>query len=141
MSFAIDVNILLYTSDEVSPFASRARAFLDDCAAGREVLCVAWTTVMSYLRIATHPAIFASPLAPDEAMRNIEALLHLPHVRRLSEEQGVWDVYRTVTHRRAIRGNLVPDAHLATVLVCVLRSSCRRRGPGVRSWKRPEARR
>jgi hypothetical protein len=53
VSFAIDINILLYASDEVSPFASRARAFLDDCAAGREVLCVAWTTVMSYLRIAT----------------------------------------------------------------------------------------
>jgi hypothetical protein len=49
---------------------------------------------MSYLRIATHPAIFASPLAPDETMQNIEALLHLPHVRVLSEEQGFWDVYR-----------------------------------------------
>ena len=72
MSFAIDANILLYASDEVSPFAPRARAFLEQCAAGREVLCLAWTTVMSYLRIATHPAIFTSPLAPDEAMRNID---------------------------------------------------------------------
>jgi hypothetical protein len=116
MSFAIDANILLYASDEVSPFASRARAFLDECAAGREVLCLAWTTVMSYLRIATHPAIFTSPLAPDEAMRNIEALLHLPHVRVLSEEEGFWDAYRSLAQGGPIRGNLVPDAHLAAVL-------------------------
>ncbi len=57
-----------------------AREFLAQCAEGREVCCLAWSTVMSYLRIATHPAIFATPLTPDEAMQNIEALLRLPHV-------------------------------------------------------------
>ncbi|MGH7332574.1 MAG: TA system VapC family ribonuclease toxin [Candidatus Rokuibacteriota bacterium] len=116
MSFAIDVNVLLYASDEASPFARRAGAFLAECAAGREILCLAWTTVVSYLRIATHPAIFASPLPPDKAMCNIEALLHLPHVRVLSEEEGFWGVYRTVTRNLVVRGNLVPDAHLAALL-------------------------
>lgn len=116
MSFAVDVNVLLYASDDASPFAQRARRFLAECAAGREILCLAWPTVMSYLRIATHPAIFASPLAPDEAMGNVEALVRLPHVRVLSEEDGFWDVYRAVARRLAIRGNLVPDAHLAALL-------------------------
>ena len=116
MSFAVDVNVLLYASDDASPFAQRARRFLAECAAGREILCLAWPTVMSYLRIATHPAIFASPLAPDEAMGNVEALVRLPHVRVLSEEDGFWDVYRAVARSLAIRGNLVPDAHLAALL-------------------------
>jgi toxin-antitoxin system PIN domain toxin len=116
VSFAIDVNVLLYASDEASPFARQAAAFLAECAAGREILCVAWPTVMSYLRISTHPTIFASPLDPDEAMRNIEALVQLPHVRVLSEEEGFWDIYRTLTRRLAVRGNLVPDAHLAALL-------------------------
>ena len=116
MSFAIDVNLLLYASDESSPFSPRARAFLGDCAAGHEILCVAWTTVMGYPRIATHPGIFARPLAPNEAMRNIDALLRRPHVRVLAEEEGFWDVYRAVTRPLAVRGNLVPDAHLAAVL-------------------------
>jgi hypothetical protein len=70
VSFAIDVNVLLYASDEGSPFSRRARTFLDHCVSGGEVLCVAWTTLMSYLRISTHPGIFAHPLAPDEAMQN-----------------------------------------------------------------------
>ena len=63
MSFGIDVNILLYASDSSSPLHDRAAEFLQRCATGREVFCVAWVTLMSYLRMATHPAIFARPLA------------------------------------------------------------------------------
>jgi len=71
---------------------------------------------MAYLRIATHPAIFESPLSPDEAVRNLEVLLHRPRVRLLAEEEGFWEVYREVTEGLAVRGNFVTDAHLATLL-------------------------
>ena len=116
MSYAVDVNVLLYASDAASPFSMRARAFLEECATGPEVLCVAWQTIASYLRLATHPAIFANPLSPEEAERNVESLLGLPHVRVLSEQEGFWDVYRGVTRGLAVRGNDVPDAHLAALL-------------------------
>ena len=72
--------------------------------------------MMSYLRIATHPRIFATPLAPAEALANVEALTHLPHVRLLSEEPGFLEVYREVSGTFPVRGNLVPDAHLAALL-------------------------
>jgi toxin-antitoxin system PIN domain toxin len=71
---------------------------------------------MSYLRIATHPAVFDRPLSPDEAMTNIETLLSLPHARFLSEAEGFWDLYRATTSEVPTRGNLVPDAHLAALL-------------------------
>lgn len=71
---------------------------------------------MSYLRIATHPSIFGAPLTPAEAMLNVERLARLPHVRWLSEEPGFLDVYRDVTKQFPVRGNLVPDAHLAALL-------------------------
>jgi len=71
---------------------------------------------MSYLRIATHPAVFDHPLSPEEAMANIETLLNLPHARLLSEEEGFWDAYRATTAEVPTRGNLVPDAHLAALL-------------------------
>jgi predicted nucleic acid-binding protein len=64
VSFGIDINILLYASDESSPLHAQASAFLHQCAAGREVFCLAWLTVMSYLRMSTHPAIFQQPLSP-----------------------------------------------------------------------------
>jgi toxin-antitoxin system PIN domain toxin len=116
MSYAIDVNVLLHATDESSPLAAQAAAFLADRAATREVCCIAWTTVMSYLRLATHAAVFADPLTPQEAMANIEALLRLPQVRLLAEEEGFWEVYRSVTGRLPVRGHLVPDAHLAALL-------------------------
>lgn len=49
-------------------------------------------------------------------MRNIEALVGLPHVRLLAEEEGVWEVYQDVVRGWPARGNQVPDAHLAALL-------------------------
>ena len=71
---------------------------------------------MSYLRIATHPRVFAQPLTPDEALSNVTALLQLPRVRALAEAEGFLDVYREVVRRLPARGNVVPDAHLVALL-------------------------
>jgi hypothetical protein len=72
---------------------------------------------MSYLRIATHPRIFSAPLSPNEALENITALLALPHVRAVSELEGFVEAYRSVAGDIIVRGNLVPDAHVATILL------------------------
>lgn len=116
MSFAVDVNVLVYASDERSPFCRRASRFLERSIAGRELFCLAWATLMSYVRIVTHPAIFQQPLSPEEAVQNVEGLIALPHTRILAEEEGFWDVYRETTRDVPTRGNLVPDAHLAALL-------------------------
>ena len=116
MSFAVDVNILLYASDSDCKYYMRARPFLEECMQKEELFCLGWPTVMSYLRISTHPSIFGQPLTPDEAMANIGIFLSLPHIRFLSEEEGFWDIYRELTAGVPTRGNLVPDAHLAALL-------------------------
>ena len=86
MSFSIDVNLLLYASTTGSPFHERASEFVTD--------------------VAPNPC----------ALENVESILRLPHVRMLREEEGFWDLYREVTRGIAVRGKLVPDAHLATIL-------------------------
>ena len=116
MSYSIDVNVLLYASDRSSDRHVHARRFVASCAAGPEVLCLTWPTLMSYLRIATHPRIFSAPLTPDEALGNILALIELPHVRAVSELDGFLDAYKHVTGEMPVRGNLVPDAHVAAIL-------------------------
>lgn len=116
MSYSIDVNLLLYASNADAPEHLRAREFLEGCASGTEVLCLAWTTLMAYLRISTHPRIFSRPLTHQQAEANVTALLELPQVRVVSELDGFWDVYRAVTDVRPTRGNVVPDAHLAAIL-------------------------
>lgn len=117
MSYAIDVNILLYAADEACLHSGKCREFLERCAGDAELCCLAWPTVMGFLRMSTHPAIFADPLSPEEALRNMESLLCLPQVRVLSEDEGFWSIYRRVCEGLSVRANLVPDAHLAAILL------------------------
>jgi len=116
MSFALDVNILVYASDSSSPLHARAREFLHHCVDSSDVFYLSWDTVMSYLRLITHPTICLRPLSPDEAMRNVDALVSLPQVLLLAEQPGYWDIYRELASQLPVRGNLVPDAHLAALL-------------------------
>lgn len=116
MSTAVDVNLLLYASDETSERHPRARSTLEELAAGPDLLYLFWPVLMGYLRIATHPAVFENPLSPEAARHNVEALVRLPHVRTPGEDDGFWDLYTTVTDGPVVRGNLVPDAHLVTLM-------------------------
>ena len=116
MSAAADVNVLLYASDRDSPFHDRAVHFLSDRATTLDLFYLAWPTLMGYLRIATHPGIFAHPLSAAEATRNVNALVGLPHVRLLADEDGFWEVYQDIVRNWPARGNQVPDAHLASLL-------------------------
>lgn len=116
MSYSLDANILLYASDRTSDNHKKARKFLESCVESPEVLCLAWTTLMSYLQISTHPRIFSAPLTPAKAMENVAALLKQPQVRTISELDGFIEAYKLVCGGVLVRGNLVPDAHFATVL-------------------------
>jgi hypothetical protein len=116
LSFSCDVNVLLYASDSSSEVHVRAREFLLQACAGGDLFCLGFPTVMSYLRIATHPGIFKEPLTPAEALGNIGRLVTQPRVRLLSEDEGFLEAYRSVTSEFPVRGNLVPDAHLAALL-------------------------
>jgi hypothetical protein len=117
LSFAIDVNVLLYASDSGSELHSAAARFLASCASGKEAFYLPWPVVMGYLRVATHPAILAHPLSAEEASSNVGALMDLPHCRPIAEEPGFWDVYQRVVADSPSRGNLVPDAHVAALLL------------------------
>jgi hypothetical protein len=116
VSYSVDVNVLLYASDTSSPRHAAALAFLEQRASDPDLFCIAWATIMAFLRISTHPRIFASPLSPGDALGNVQSLLSLPRVRVLSEGEGFLDTYRDVTAHFPVRGNLVPDAHLAVLL-------------------------
>ena len=117
MSYSVDVNVLLYASDQASPRYDKASQFLHSRASDPELFCICWPTLMAYIRISTHPSIFSQPLSPEQALGNVESLIGLPRVRLLSEDDGYLAIYRQVTANFAVRGNLVPDAHLATLLL------------------------
>jgi toxin-antitoxin system PIN domain toxin len=117
VSRTVDANVLLYASDASSPHHAAARAVLDRLAAGPELVTLFWPTVMAYLRLATHPSVFANPLPLEVAVANIEQLLARPHVRTAGEGPAFWTRFREVADDARPTGNLVPDAHLAALML------------------------
>jgi toxin-antitoxin system PIN domain toxin len=116
MSTTVDLNLLLYASDESSPFHEKAVELLVRLARGPDLLYLFWPVVMGYLRIATHSAIFPRPLSVETATRNVGQLLALPHARSPGEGDDFWQVYRAVTSGTVVTGNLVSDAHLVALM-------------------------
>ena len=103
MSFTLDANVLLYASDESSPVHAAALAAVQQLADGPEIAYLFWPTVMAYLRISTHPAI--------------EQLLARSHVRTTGEGETFWRSFQAVSDDAMPAGNLVPDAHLVTLML------------------------
>ena len=116
MSVTVDANVLLYASDEASPYRARSLALLDALADGPTLVYVFWPVVMAYLRISTHPSLFATPLSPVEAMANVDDLLALAHVQTVGEQARFWVRYRDVAIEADVRGNLVSAAHIVALM-------------------------
>lgn len=117
MTATIDTNVLVVAVHASHPGQDRARALLDWVAAGPGVFHVFWPALMGFLRIVTHPSIFARPLSPDDAMAAVDRLVDRPHVRVGGELDQFWAAYRRVADEVTPRGNLVPDAHLVALML------------------------
>jgi toxin-antitoxin system PIN domain toxin len=116
MSYSFDANLLLYASDEGSELHTRARAFLIGCSKDSDIMCLTWRVLMAYQRIATHPSIFTNPMPAAAAWGNIQKLLALPRARVIQETDSFAADYAEMAQSARVYGNLVPDAHIATIL-------------------------
>ncbi len=116
MSYSIDANLLLYAANIDAREHATAVRFLKHRAKETDLLCMTWPALMAFQRIATHSSIFTNPLSPAQAWKNIRSLLALPRARVVTEMDGFAEDYAACTRGLNIRGNLVPDAHIATIL-------------------------
>jgi uncharacterized protein len=115
VSVTVDANVLVYASNVADPAFRPAQALVQQLAAGPDNVYLFWPTIMGYLRIVTHPGILPTPLSFIEASGNISELLGRPHIRAPGERDQFWELYLT-TAGRYVRGNNVPDAHIATLM-------------------------
>jgi toxin-antitoxin system PIN domain toxin len=116
MSYSIDTNILLYASDRESDHHQKAKQFMESRVDDQDLLCLTWGILMGYQRIATHPSIFRNPLSAKQAWGNVESLLSISRCRVIGEQEGFAGVYAQISNLVGVKGNLVPDAHLAVIL-------------------------
>lgn len=115
MSATVDTNVLLYAANADDDAHAAARELLERLAGGPDLLYLFWPTIMGFLRIATHPAVFPHPHSSEQAVAAITSLVERPNVRTPSERDGFWKLYRSTADAQT-RGNHVPDAHLVTLM-------------------------
>jgi hypothetical protein len=116
MSQTVDVNVLLYASDTTSRYHARARALVEGIFGGPDIAYLFWPTIVGFLRLATHPAVFSEPLSVQEAVGDMDRMLSLQHIKSPGEGETFWHRYRAVAADAVPSGNLASDAHVVALM-------------------------
>jgi toxin-antitoxin system PIN domain toxin len=111
----VDANVLLYAVDERSAHHREAVTWLDRSLSENEAVGFAWVVVLAFLRLSTHPAIFPSPLAPEDALDVVRRWLAQPAATVVEPTPKHLDVLADLLASLGTGGNLVSDAHLAAL--------------------------
>lgn len=113
----VDANVLLYAVNEASPHHEGARSWLDGALGSREPVGFAWTVLLAFVRLATHPVVFARPLSSEDAMAIVRTWLAQPSAVVVEPTSRHADVLAGLLAEAGTAGNLVNDAHLATLAI------------------------
>jgi toxin-antitoxin system PIN domain toxin len=113
----IDANILLYAYDSASREHPKARAWLEDVLAKPEPVLFPWQSIHAFLRIATNPRAWKSPLTVEEAREIVDEWLSLPNVVTPSPGERHWEILRELLADSQCPGPLVADAVLAAMAI------------------------
>jgi uncharacterized protein len=112
-----DVNVLVYAHREDAAHHAACRAWLEDVVNGNESFGISELVLSGFVRIATHPKVFAKPSPLADALEFSEQLRSQPNCVPVAPGRRHWDIFRTLCVEAAVKGNLVPDAFLAAIAI------------------------
>ena len=138
-----DVNVLVYAFRADMEQHAPHRAFVQGLVEGDEAFGLSSQVLSGFVRVVTHPRIFATPDPLEEALFFAQTLR--ASERAVSIEPGPrhWEIFERLCREGNARGNLVADAYLAALAI---ESGCEwittdrdyARFPGLR-WRHPLA--
>jgi toxin-antitoxin system PIN domain toxin len=112
---ALDTNVLIYARREEAPFHDQAKSLLRKLAEGDKPWALPWPCVYEFLRVVTHPRVFAPPTDLDRALEDVDSLLDAPSLVLLGEGPGHSAHLRHMVSSGNAVGNLAHDAHIAAL--------------------------
>ena len=110
-----DANVLLHAVNRRAPEHEAANAWLAGALGGGEAVAFAWTVVLAFLRVSTHPAVFVHPLSAGQAADAAERWLDTAPAITVEPTRRHLALVRGLLERVGTAGNLVGDAHLAAL--------------------------
>lgn len=113
----VDVNVLVNAfRDDVERHAEH-RAWLIRAATDDELLGLPTTSIDGFLRVVTHPRVFARPAPIGEAVAFAGALLRGARVVEVRPGEHHRRILHDLLSELELRGNDVPDASLAALAI------------------------
>jgi uncharacterized protein len=113
----VDVNVLVYAFRSDVPDHERYAAWLDDTINRQEAFGAFDLVLSAFLRIVTHPGIFAAPSSMERAMQFVELIRGRPQCVSIAPGPRHWEIFTRLCRTAGVRGNLVPDAYLAALAI------------------------
>jgi len=143
MTIFLDTNILVYAFRRDADRHPEFSEWLETALTEEDAFGYSEFVLSSFVRIVTHPKVFAKPSTPKEAFAFAESLRRLPNAIRISPQARHWDIFEKLCAAAGAKGNLVPDAYLAALAIesgCTWITADRgfARFPGLK-WRHPLA--
>lgn len=113
----VDATVLLFAADSKSPFHAAAAAWLTAQLNGPRRVGLPWQSLGAFLRISTHPRASERPMTPPEAWAQVEEWLAAGTAWIPQPTSRHAEVLGDLVTSYQLRGNLVPDAQLATIAI------------------------
>ena len=122
----VDANLLLYAEDTRSEQHDDARTWWDAQLSGTDTVCLSWSVINAFVRIATNSRLHERPLTMQQAVNRVQSWIEQPCVRIVDPTEEHWNIFKRLLSTGKALGNLVTDAHLAALAVehnCVMMST------------------
>lgn len=113
----VDANLLLYATDETSPFHDGARSWLEEVLNGPRRVGLPWASLTAFLRIVTNARALRRPLDGATAWGFVQRWLDVPAVWTPAPGDGHAAILGRLVTGLDLRANLIPDAALAALAI------------------------
>ena len=112
-----DVNILVSAYRDDAQEHASCRPWLEAVLGGEEAFAISDLVLSGFLRIVTHPRIFALPSPSDHALEFADVIRRQPHCVPANPGPRHWDIFTSLYRDAEVSGNLIPDAYFAALAI------------------------
>jgi uncharacterized protein len=109
--------VLVYAHRDDADRHAEYRAWLQGVIDADEPYGVSELVLSGFVRIVTHPRVYAKPTSVPRALEFCAVLRSQPNAVVLSPGPRHWSIFTRLCAEQGARGNLVPDAYLAALAI------------------------
>jgi len=113
----LDVNVLVYAFRVDAPQHADYKSWLESVLDSDEAFGLSDLVLSGFLRVVTHPKVFAPPTPLAIALRFVRELRGQPHCTRIEPGPRHWELFTGLCEKAGAKGDLVPDAFLAAMAI------------------------